>query len=217
MRVDMHLHTRGSHDCLSDPERVLASARSRGIDVICITDHNALGVALEMQASHPDAVVAGEEVRTAEGVDVIGLFLNEPIPKGTPAVETCRRIRAQGGLVYVPHPFAAGKGGDGSVLPTIVEWIDALEAFNARIHQSRRNARALHWAAQRGLPVGAGSDAHTLSEVGRGYVEMERCALEPGPFLAALANARIHGETSSRLVHLASTWAKLHKRVARWR
>jgi predicted metal-dependent phosphoesterase TrpH len=212
MRVDMHVHTRGSYDCRSDPEAVLERARARGVDVVCITDHNAVDVALELNARYPETVIVGEEVRTDEGVDVIGLFLRDAIPRGTPAVETCRRIREQGGLVYVPHPFAAGKGGDGRILPLIEPWIDAFEGFNARIHDARRNARALQWAAARGIPVGAGTDAHTLREVGRASVEIAACPLEPAAFLGALRDARIHGVTSSRAVHLASTYAKLRKR-----
>ena len=84
MRMDLHLHTRGSWDCLSDPETVLARARMRGIDRIAITDHNSLTVALEMARRHPDEVIPGEEVKTAEGVDVIGLYLSSEIPNGTP-------------------------------------------------------------------------------------------------------------------------------------
>jgi predicted metal-dependent phosphoesterase TrpH len=213
MRVDMHLHTRHSFDCLSDPEAVLARARAAGIDVICVTDHNELAGALALQARHPGHVIAGEEVKTAERVDIIGLFLREPIPKGTPALETCRRIRAQGGIVYVPHPFAGGKGGGGRILREIEGEVDAVEGFNGRIHDPRLNARAVAWAAERGLPVGAGSDAHTLGEVGGTWVEMPRCALEPAPFLAALRKARLHGTASSRAVHLASTFAKLRKRI----
>ncbi|MEX0935389.1 MAG: PHP domain-containing protein, partial [Gemmatimonadota bacterium] len=98
MRLDLHLHTRGSWDCLSDPETVLRRARARGIERVAITDHDSLVVASEMAQRHPERVIPGEEVRTAEGVDVIGLYMSEEIPGGTPAEETCRRIRDQGGV-----------------------------------------------------------------------------------------------------------------------
>lgn len=214
MKIDMHLHTRGSFDCLNDPGAVVESAVARGIDRICVTDHNEIDVALELQRAYPGRVIAGEEVKTAERVDIIGLFLSEKIPAGTPARETCERIRGQGGIVYVPHPFAGGKGGGGSILESIEDLIDAFEGFNARIHDPALNERAVAWARARSIPLGAGSDAHTLREVGRAWVEVP--AFEgPAGFIAALRGGVIHGSTSSRLVHIASTWAKVQKRLTR--
>src|SRR5690606_15713943 len=171
--------------------------------------------ALEMHREYLDIVIVGEEVKTAEGVDIIGLFLEERIPKGTPARETCERIREQGGLVDVPHPFASGKGGGGRVLETIADLIDIIAGFNARLHDSALNDRAVEWGRARGIPLGAGSDAHTLAEVGRAWVEAPRADGGPAAFLEAVRRGTIHGRSSSRAVHLASTWAKLHKSVFR--
>ncbi|MFO7262278.1 MAG: PHP domain-containing protein [bacterium] len=214
IRVDMHLHTAGSYDCLSDPDEVVRTALARGVDRICVTDHNDIAVALELKRRYPDRVIVGEEIRTAEGVDIIGLFLREPIEKGTPARETCLRIRAQGGVVYVPHPFVGGKGGGGRILGEIADLVDAVEGFNARIHFQRLNDRAVAWAGAHGVAVGAGSDAHTLAEVGRAYVEVPPFDDEPSAFLAALRQGRIHGRLSPWRVHIASTFAKLRKRSA---
>lgn len=215
VRVDMHLHTAASFDCTSDPAAVVGAAIAAGIDRVCITDHNEIAAALELKARYPEHVIVGEEVRTREGPDVIGLFLEEAIPKGTPALETCQRIRAQGGIVYVPHPFAGGKGGGARFLDGIAQGVHVVEGFNARVHSSRLNRRGAEWAQSRGLPIGAGSDAHTLRELGRAWVEVPWFEDEPGAFLAALRHGRIQGRTSSRLVHLASTWAKLRKRLGR--
>lgn len=213
MRVDMHMHTRRSFDCLSAPERVLEAALARGIDRICITDHNEIAAALELKRRFPDRIIVGEEVKTAERVDVIGLFITEKIPKGTPARRTCELIHEQGGIVYMPHPFAGGKGGGGRILDSIADLIDAVEGFNARLHQQALNDRAVAWARQHGKPLGAGSDAHTLGEVGRAFVEIADFDDTPGAFLAALEHSKLHGTTSPRSVHLASTWAKVHKRL----
>jgi predicted metal-dependent phosphoesterase TrpH len=213
IRIDMHLHTRGSFDCLSDPAAVLERARQRGLDRICVTDHNEIAQAVELKAAFPDIVIVGEEVRTAEGVDIIGLYLQERIPKGTPARATCERIREQGGVVYVPHPFAGGKGGGGRILGEIADLVDAVEGFNARIHSAALNERAAAWARERELPLGAGSDAHTLREVGRAWVELPAFEDTAQGLLAALPHGRVHGVLSSYAVHLASTWAKLRKRT----
>jgi len=213
MRIDFHIHTRGSFDCLTDPEAVLEVARSRGIDRIAITDHNEIEEALEMARRFPDAVIPGEEVKTAEGVDVIGLYLTERIPKGTPAVESAMRIREQGGLVYLPHPFARGKGGSGAFVETMLPHLDIIEVHNGRLRPSALNAKADAVARQSGLARSAGSDAHTLGEVARSFVELPRHSNDPAALVQALGSATIHATTSHPVVHLASTWAKVRKRL----
>lgn len=209
----MHIHTRRSFDCLNDPAALIAAADARGIDILCITDHNEIEMALFMKERYPERIIVGEEVKTAEGVDVIGLFIHSHIPKGTPARETCDRIHEQGGLVYVPHPFARGKGGGGRILSVIEDQVDAVEGFNARLHDQRLNRQAVEWAQARSLPLGAGSDAHTLAEVGRGHVELPRFDENAQAFRAALSAATIHGRESPRRVHIASTYAKVHKMI----
>jgi dephospho-CoA kinase len=209
VRVDMHVHTRLSFDSMSRPDRVVGKALARGLDRICITDHNEIEAALDLSARFPEQVIPGEEVKTAEGVDIIGLYMSEWIPKGTPARETCERIRAQGALVYVPHPFAGGKGGGGRILSEIEDLVDVVEGFNARLHRASYNERARSWAGARGLPLGAGSDAHTLGEIGNAFVELPAFANDAPSFLEALARGTVHGREASRWVHVASTVAKL--------
>jgi predicted metal-dependent phosphoesterase TrpH len=217
LRIDLHLHTRGSWDSLSDPEAVLARARARGVERIAVTDHNRLGVALEMAARYPDAVIPGEEVKTAEGIDLIGLYLSEEIPKGTPMVACCRRIRDQGGVIYLPHPYAAGKGGSGRHAEVLAPEVDVVEVFNARLLSADANARAQALASAHGKPRGAGSDAHTPGEVGNAWVETAWHENTPEALLQALREpgVRIHGERAGLHVFLLSNWAKVWKRVRR--
>jgi dephospho-CoA kinase len=214
MRIDLHLHTQGSWDCLSDPEAVLARALSLGYGRIAITDHNRIGVALEMASKHPEHVIPGEEVKTAEGVDVIGLYLSKEIPKGTPARDTIERIHDQGGIAYLPHPYAGGKGGGGRLADDLAPLCDVIEGFNARLHSPDMNSRAEGLASRYGKLVGAGSDAHTVGEVGNAFVELSPHVNRADSLLQALgSNCRWGGTTASRLVHLASTWAKARKRL----
>jgi dephospho-CoA kinase len=213
LRLDLHLHTLGSWDCLSDPEAVLARAIARGIDRIAITDHDGVEVALRMAERHPERVIPGEEVRTAEGIDVIGLYLREVIPRGTPARETCERIRAQGGIPYLPHPYARGKGGSGRWAEELAPLVDVVEVFNARLHPGRLNAPAAELARRHDKLVGAGSDAHTLGEVAGAWVEVPAHTNTAAGLRGALTHARAEGRTASNLVHLASTWAKVRRRL----
>lgn len=212
LRMDLHLHTWGSFDCLSPPAEVLAAARARGVDRIAITDHNNLEVAGEMAARYPTEVIPGEEVKTAEGVDVIGLYLKEEIPKGTPARETILEIRRQGGVAYLPHPFAPGKGGGGSLAEELAPLCHVVEVLNGRLRPMALNRMGEELAVRHGCLKGAGSDAHTLGEVGGVWLEVPTHPNEPGAFLEAVARGRAGGDVSSRRVHLASTWAKIRKR-----
>jgi dephospho-CoA kinase len=209
VRVDMHVHTRLSFDSVSRPDAVVGTAVARGLGRVCITDHNEIEAALDLADRFPNLVIPGEEVKTREGVDIIGLYVREWLPRGTPAREACHRIREQGGLVYVPHPFAGRKGGGGRILEEVADLVHVVEGFNARVHSRARNRRGAEWGRTRGLPLGAGSDAHTLREIGNAYVELPPFDNDPASFLAALDRGTIRGREASRLVHVASTLAKL--------
>ncbi len=211
LRLDLHLHTKASYDCLSDPQAILHRARELGIDRIGVTDHDRLDLALELHDRYPERVIPGEEVRTAEGVDVIGLYLREEIPRGTSAEETCRRIREQGGIVYLPHAYAPGKGGSGRLAEQLAPLVDVVEVMNSRLRPMARNRQGADLARRHGRLRGAGSDAHTVGEVGRSYVELPEHPNEPEALLEALREGRVEGRISPRWVHLASTWAKIRK------
>ena len=214
MKIDMHIHTLGSWDSLSDPERVLEVAMERGFQRVAITDHNRVHVALRMAECYPDVVIPGEEVKTAEGIDVIGLYLCEEIPEGTPAEETIELIRSQGGIVYLPHPYAAGKGGGGKYAERLGQLCDVIEVFNARLHNASMNRKAENLALRHGKLMGAGSDAHTIGEIGNAWVDLPFHLNEPTTLLAALEVANTGGREASRLVHLGSAWAKVRKKFS---
>lgn len=211
--LDLHLHTKGSWDCLSDPRAVLERARSLGYRRIAITDHNRLHVAREMASAYPDEIIPGEEVKTGEGIDVIGLYLAEEIPKGTPAVETIERIRAQGGLALLPHPYAGGKGGGGKFAEEFGPLCDIIEVFNSRLHDARMNERAEELAQRLGKIRSAGSDAHTVGEVGNAGNQTPSHPNSPEGLRAALSVGSPWGREAPRRVHLASTWAKVAKKL----
>lgn len=219
VRLDMHSHTRRSFDCLSEPAEVLRAARQKGIDRLVITDHDAIDEALRLREAAPELVLVGEEVKTAEGFDVIGIFLEEPVPRGTPAREACERIREQGGVVYVPHPFDVRRSGAGeALLEPLADIIDVVEVHNSRCLRRSLNERALRWAQAHGKLCGAGSDAHTLAEIGNGWVDLPPFEPCRDSFLRALgAGAVTGGVRSSPVYRLVSTYAKLHTRLFRSR
>jgi predicted metal-dependent phosphoesterase TrpH len=196
VRADCHLHTVASGDANLTLEQLAVRGLENGLDVVFVTDHNETSAAIAAAASRDLGVriVVGEEIRTPDG-DVIGLFLTERIPYVLPLAEVVGRIRAQGGLVYVPHPFDRIRASLGAVLPGMCERgdVDVVEVFNAKVADQTLNDRAAAVAAAYGLPGGAGSDAHDSDGVGAAYLELPDFD-GPAGFLAALPHARITGE-----------------------
>jgi len=212
IKVDLHIHTCHSVDSLMTLDEVVEAALARGLGALAITDHDALEGALALSRMAPFPVIVGEEVDVGDG-EIIGLFLQELISPQLGPVETIARIRAQGGLVYIPHPFDNHRYPlSEAVLLSLRHEVDAIEALNARVTVPASNERAARFAQDHGIPCGAGSDAHTPGEIGRAYVEMEPF-VDRDSFLTSLARGRIGGSASGRYVHLFSTWAKIRKRA----
>jgi len=212
IRVDLHLHTCHSVDSLMTLDEVVDAALARGLGALAITDHDEIEGALALQRTAPFPVIVGEEVDVGDG-EIIGLFLQERIPPGLGPVETVARIRSQGGLVYIPHPFDSHRYPlpERDLMSLLYE-VDALEVLNARVTVPAFNDRAARFAQEHGIPGGAGSDAHTPGEIGRAYVEMDPFT-DKESFLSGLASGTIGGCASEPYVHLFSTWAKIRKRV----
>ena len=192
--ADLHLHTSWSHDCSIEVDDLLDHAEAEGLGAIAVTDHNVFGGALEAverARGRRIVVIAGEEVKTAGQGEVIGLFLREEIPRGLSFAETVAAIRAQGGLVYVPHPFDRMHAiPDAATLHRHLAEIDILEVYNARLLFEAYNEEALRFARKYNLTAAAGSDAHVLPGIGTGAVRMRRFS-GPEDFLVSLRSAEI--------------------------
>ena len=198
--VDLHMHTDHSPDCATPVEVLLATARAEGLGAIAVTDHNEVSGALEaVRKASGIKVIVGEEVKTASQGEVIGLFLQEKIPRGLTLEQTVAEIRRQGGLVYVPHPFdRLHSVPDYEHMLAILDQIDAIEVFNPRVAISSFNEEAARFAAKYSLIAGAGSDAHVAAGLGSVRVRM-RDFDGPEEFLESLRDAEIHTKPTSLL------------------
>jgi predicted metal-dependent phosphoesterase TrpH len=195
IEVDLHMHTDHSPDCATPVDVLLETARDRGLGAIAITDHNEVSGALEArkiaERMGDIKVIVAEEVKTAEQGEVIGLFLEEKIPRGMTMAETIAAIRAQGGLVYVPHPFDRFHSvPDYEHLLDIVEEIDVLEVFNPRVALTAFNEEAERFARKYRIVPGAGSDSHVAQGLGSVRVRIHDFD-GPEEFLEAMRDADI--------------------------
>jgi hypothetical protein len=191
---DLHTHTSWSHDCSVPTEALLDAAEEIGLGAIAVTDHNVFGGALEaveIARGRDVVVIPGEEVKTRGQGEVIGLFLREEIPRGLSFEDTIAAIRAQGGLVFLPHPFDRRHAiPDPQTLHRHLAEIDVLEVYNARLLKETYNDEALRFARKYNVLQGAGSDAHVLPGLGTGAVRMREFRT-PEEFLISLHTAEI--------------------------
>lgn len=179
--LDLHNHSEWSYDSsntLADYERAHRDGR---FHVLAITDHNAIAGALHFRDRADFPVIVGEEIDTCDG-EIVGLFLEHHIAEGASVVATAQEIRAQGGLVYLQHPFFRWIRRDLS-LKAIAELaqlnlIDVVEGLNGGPLMRWSNLTARDWATRHRLPCGAGSDAHHPKDIGTCVVEVPHDTLD---------------------------------------
>ncbi|MGQ9815387.1 MAG: PHP domain-containing protein [Candidatus Roseilinea sp.] len=210
--VELHAHTRFSSDSFNRLSDVIRACRTAGIHRIAITDHNEIEGALRARDLAPDLVIVGEEVMTTQG-ELLCLFIKRRIPPGLTPEETIDQVREQGGLVGPSHPFdyprRAGLGPENVI--RLRSQLDFIEVYNARTRDKSANTRANALALELGLPRTAGSDAHTLAEIGRCRVRMPSFTT-PQEFLAGLREAELVTQHSPWTVSFGSRLAAIaHK------
>jgi len=208
LRADMHIHTEYSMDCTMPLDKIIARCQELGINCVVIADHGTIEGGLRMRELAPFTVIVAEEILTPYG-EIMGMFLEEDIPNGLSVEETIAQIKAQGGLVCVPHAFDIFRPSAlGEKIEEFAEQIDVIEVFNSRCPLLRSSAKALAFAQKYAIAQSAGSDAHTPSEIGNAYVEMPEFKGKDD-FLQALAQGRVFGRRTNPLTHFSSAWAKL--------
>ena len=215
LKADFHIHTKYSSDCNTPLEKIINRCLEIGINCIAIADHGTTEGALKMQSLAPFKVIVAEEILTPHG-EIMGMFLKETIPSGLSIEETISQIKAQGALVNIPHPFDTFRGLrlDGKELEALVGQIDAIEVFNARGPFLKPLKKARAFAQKYDLPGTAGSDAHTIGEIGNAYIEMPEFNGKDD-FLQALRAGKVVGHRTSPLIHFISTWEKLKSSLKR--
>ncbi len=213
LKADLHIHTEYSIDCDTSLDEIVARCQQLGIGCVAIADHGTIDGALKLREMAPFMVIVAEEILTPDG-EIMGLFLEETIPSGISADEAVAAIKAQGGLVSIPHPFDRLRGSaiNDQVLERLVsqDLVDALEVLNSRSILGRGLALARLFAGKHCLAKMAGSDAHSPSEIGHAYLEMPQFEGRDD-FLKAVARSKVCGGRSSPLVHLRSMANKLRK------
>ncbi len=214
IKIDLHIHTRYSGDSDITLEKLVQRCVELGFGAIAVTDHGTAEGAIKLSNEKtPFKVIVGEEIASDEG-EIIGLFLKGTIPNGLSPEETIKRIRDQGGLVCVPHPFDHYRSSalQADTLNRIAGSIDIVEVFNARTIPAQNLALPGKFAESYKLLKGAGSDSHSTGEVGRAYITLPDFE-GPESFLKAMAKAEIHGLRPTPAIYMRSLLRRSKKKI----
>lgn len=190
-KIDLHTHSASSPDGGITLRQYRGALKTGLLDCIAITDHNSIDFATRAREELGERIIVGEEIMTTMG-EIIGLFLDEPISPGQPPEETIAAIRAQDGLVYIPHPFETiRKGLHPAALEMIQTDVDVIEACNGRAFLQNRSQQAVVWAKLNNVPAAASSDAHGLRGLGRTFTAVSDMPNRDN-LIALLAGSTLH-------------------------
>ena len=216
--VDLHAHTRFFHWAAGRPTpfdpvgaRALAAAsRWRGLDGVALTNHDYYS-ALSAGADTPE-FLPGIEVSTTRG-HVLVVGPDPPVytePGALTPEEAVAAAHDAGCAAVVPHPYRRG-----TVLEADAEF-DAVE-INGKHPDSADRVRRL--AADLGVPVVGGSDAHFPFEAGRAYTRVDADELTPRAVVDAIRDGRVEPEVARgpghRLLQRAYHYVHRAKRHSR--
>jgi predicted metal-dependent phosphoesterase TrpH len=214
MKADLHVHSIYSEHSTATLDDIVQRSLDEGLDCVAVTDHRTIEGAKELKKIASFEVIIGQEVMTKHG-EITGLFLRHTLEPHMSLIDTISAIKAQGGLVYVPHPFERVRFKRSLKIETLTNLlhdVDIIETFNSRTTLQRFNTKAEAFADRYGCLKAAGSDAHSAVEIGRAFVVMPdfRTSAE---FLQALQDGTVHGERSGLRVHVKTMAVKLWLRA----
>ena len=208
MKYDLHIHSKYSSDGVINPEKIVKVAQKRGFSGIAVTDHDTIKGGLEAKKYENDdfKVIVGSEVMTKKG-EIIGLFLSEEI-KSFDFHEVIDEIRAQNGLIVVPHPFDEWRY-SASLKQDEYKLVDGIEIFNSRCVHDKYNQKATKFAKTNHLGTTGGSDAHFTNEIGNAGI-----IIETEDIRSAILknNLKVFGRRSTPLNHVLTKIVKLKRK-----
>jgi len=208
VKIDLHFHTYYSKDSIISMRTAVKLCKREGLEWLAITDHNTIKGAKMLALNNQPKIIIGEEITTKEGLEIIGLFLTEEIKPYMSVEETIEKIKEQGGVTYIPHPFDRLRNYKFEPEKKLLKKIDIIEVFNSRVVFHSDNIRAFIYAKSVGKVFGAGSDAHTPFEIGNCFIEIENFNSEK-EFLRNLKKGKIVGRKTTPFIHLITKAIKM--------
>ena len=167
MFIDLHMHEkRYSLDSTLALEEIVEIAKKRGLDAICITDHDSMGLreyAEEYSKKTGFPIFVGIEYFSLQG-DILAFGIDHYPEDRISAQEFIDYVHEQGGVVVSAHPFRHNRRGLEWYLD-ILKGVDAIEILNGSTLPDAAMV-AVQYARKYGFAITGGSDCHYPDKVG---------------------------------------------------
>lgn len=168
MLVDMHLHeSTYSLDSHINLEQIVTIARQKGLDAVCITDHDSMGLreyAAEYAKKVNFPIFVGVEYYSLQG-DITAWGIDTFPDHRIDAQIFIDQVNAAGGFCVSCHPFRNNKRGLEENLRR-VHGLHGVEVLNGSA-DLEANRTALRFCRELGLKAIGASDAHTTGQIGK--------------------------------------------------
>lgn len=168
MLVDMHLHeSTYSLDSHINLEQIVTIARQKGLDAVCITDHDSMGLreyAAEYAKKVDFPIFVGVEYYSLQG-DITAWGIDTFPDHRIDAQIFIDQVNAAGGFCVSCHPFRNNKRGLEENLRR-VHGLHGVEVLNGSADWEA-NRTALRFCRELGLKAIGASDAHTTGQIGK--------------------------------------------------
>ncbi len=195
--VDLHVHTAPASPCASDSVEVMIEEAKRiGLDGICLTDHNYLWSAEEIQKlcdKYKFPIFRANEIVTEQG-DMLVFGFYEDVQGIITLEELKKQVAASNGFIVAAHPFRGfltfgaddiGLTKEKAQAREMFRWVDGIESLNGKVTETE-NSLAREVASGLNLPATGGSDAHDKSTIGCYVTVFSRPVNNEEELLAAL-------------------------------
>lgn len=168
MLFDLHNHSICSHDGFTSEAEMIEACLVRGINAIAVTEHDkACTLSRNNFAEHDIELITGCEFTTDKGAHIIGLFISEGLPALSTRALIISHIKAQGGLLVMPHPWKTNSGymvihGEDEFLKDF----DMIELLNGGWNSQNHIAEIINLAEMYEMLMVSSSDSHRGCQVG---------------------------------------------------
>ncbi|WMJ76024.1 MULTISPECIES: PHP domain-containing protein [unclassified Sedimentibacter] len=187
MLVDLHVHEcTFSKDSKNSLEEIVESAKRKGLDGVCITDHDSMGLKETAEKYSKEVnfpIFVGVEVLTNQG-DILAFGIDRIPDKKLDAQQFIDYVKELNGVCFSAHPFRNNNRGLEENLLS-VNGLDGIEVLNGNT-DLQANKKALEYCKILGLQAIGASDSHSEKTLGKYATKLPKWANNLGEFIDVL-------------------------------